>query len=319
MSSSSTNGPITLNVGGTKFVTTPSTLALNSSYFANILSGTWAESNDGSEIFLDQDLVPFRVLLGYMRSGMIKVDYIDESALNLAEFLGLEKLLLAVKVRWYCNIGTGHVLSTDEEIAAAFDQKYGGIRSAISAGFFPLFLKQDDVNAEKEYATVLVHYEETIDNMKYVVRESVNRDKLYPDSLVGALNGIYAKGYTKHENNLDRHNTIYDEVTFSRRKHSNTSTRSTDIFIPTDEEMKSTIRKKKFVMVSQEYPMSCDELIVPAEQEYAPEGTELSDMQVDDPYTTTEIRAGVTTELWLQQHGFVTREEGLEELFPRRY
>ena len=208
MSSSSTNRPITLNVGGTKFITTASTLTLNSSYFANILSGTWAESNDGSEIFLDQDLVPFRVLLGYMRSGMIKVDYIDESALNLAEFLGLEKLLLAVKVRWYCNIGRGHVLSTDEEIAAAFDQKYGGIRSAISAGFFPLFLKQDDVNAEKEYATVLVHYEESIDKMKYVVRESVNWDKLYPDSLVGALNGIHTKGYTKHEDNLDRHNTI---------------------------------------------------------------------------------------------------------------
>ena len=69
-------------------------------------------------------------------------------------------------------------------------------------------------------------------------------------------------------------------------------------------------------MVSQEDPMSCDELIVPAEQEYAPEGTELSDVQVDDPYTTTEIRSGVTTELWLQQHGFVTREEELEKLFP---
>ena len=80
--------------------------------------------------------------------------------------------------------------------------------------------------------------------------------------------------------------------------------------------MKSTIRKKKFVMVSQEDSTSCDELIVPAEQEYAPKGTELSDMQVDDPYTTTEIRAGVTTELWLQKHGFVTREEKLEELFP---
>ena len=39
--------------------------------------------------------------------------------------------------------------------------------------------------------------------------------------------------------------------------------------------MKSTIRKKKFVMVSQEDSTSCDELIVPAEQEYAPEGTEL--------------------------------------------
>ena len=56
---------------------------------------------------------------------------------------------------------------------------------------------------------MLVHYEETVDNRKYVVRESGNGDKLlYPDSLVGALNGIYAKGYTKHEDNLDRHNTI---------------------------------------------------------------------------------------------------------------
>ena len=65
------------------------------------------------------------------------------------------------------------------------------------------------MNAEKEYATVLVHYEETVDNRKYVVRESGNGDKLlYPDSLVGALNGIHTKGYTKHEDNLDRHNTI---------------------------------------------------------------------------------------------------------------
>ena len=315
-SSSSTNGPITLNVGGTKFITSVSTLTSNSAYFESLLSDNWAESNDGTEMFIDQDPVPFGILLAYMRDGMIRVDEISARVLTLAEFLGLEKLLLAVKVRWYCNIGRGPVLSKDEEIAAAFDQEHGGIRSAISAGLFPLFLKQDDVNAEKEYATVFVHYVETINNRKYVVRERGNGDKLYPDSLVGALNGIFAKGYTKHEDNLDRHNEIYDEVTFSRRKHSNPSTRSTDIFIPTDEEMKSTIRKKKFVLVSQEDPMSCDELVVPAEPEYAPDGTELSDMQVDDPYTTTEIRAGVTTELWLQQHGFVTREEELEKLFP---
>ena len=124
MSSSSTNGPITLNVGGTKFITTVTTLALNSSYFANILSGTWAESNDGSEIFLDQDPILFGILLAYMRDGMIRVCDINARVLALAEFLGLEKLLLAVKVRWYQNI-QGHVLSTEEEIAAAFDQEHG--------------------------------------------------------------------------------------------------------------------------------------------------------------------------------------------------
>src|SRR5210317_1393297 len=115
--SSSTNGPITLNVGGTKFITTASTLTSNSEYFASLLSDDWNQESASSEIFLDQDPVPFGTLLAYMRSGMIKIEDIETAVLNLAEFLGLEKLLLAVKVRWYCNIGRGPVPSKDEEIA----------------------------------------------------------------------------------------------------------------------------------------------------------------------------------------------------------
>ena len=72
---------------------------------------------------------------------MIKVDDIDESVLTLAEFLGIERLILAIKIRWYHNIGKGSVHSTNEEIAAEFDQKYGGIMKAVSAGLFPYFSK----------------------------------------------------------------------------------------------------------------------------------------------------------------------------------
>ena len=40
-----------------------------------------------------------------MREGFIKIGDINERVLAQAEFLGIERLLLAVKVRWYHNIG----------------------------------------------------------------------------------------------------------------------------------------------------------------------------------------------------------------------
>ena len=61
---------ITLDVGGTKFVTGASTLTTNSTYFAALLSDNWRPGDK----FLDQKPEPFGVLLAYMRSGMIRVD-----------------------------------------------------------------------------------------------------------------------------------------------------------------------------------------------------------------------------------------------------
>ena len=152
---------IMLDVGGTKFVAAASTLTSNSAYFASLLSGTWGDSNDGQEVFLDQDPVPFRILLGYMRRGMMKVEDIDTDVLALAEFLGVDRLLLAVKVRWYNNIGKGSVLSGDYETAAAFDQEYGGITAAISADLFQYFNIPGNSNAERDFATVeIVHTRE---------------------------------------------------------------------------------------------------------------------------------------------------------------
>ena len=66
--SSNASGPITLNVGGTKFITSSSTLTSNSAYFESLLSDNWVESknNGDDEIFIDQDPVPFKILLGYI-------------------------------------------------------------------------------------------------------------------------------------------------------------------------------------------------------------------------------------------------------------
>ena len=85
---------ITVDVGGTKFITSVSTLISNSVYFESLLSDNWEESNNGDdEVFIDQDPEPFRVLLAYMREGFIKIGDINERVLAQAEFLGVERLL----------------------------------------------------------------------------------------------------------------------------------------------------------------------------------------------------------------------------------
>ena len=70
---------VVLDVGGTKFITSASTLTSNSAYFASLLSDNWIESNNGedNEIFIDQIPSAFSILLDYMRRGAIKVEDID--------------------------------------------------------------------------------------------------------------------------------------------------------------------------------------------------------------------------------------------------
>jgi hypothetical protein len=60
--------------------------------------------------------------------------------------------------QWYCSIGKGSFAADwpDEAIAAAFDQVHEGILKAISNGLFSFFLKQDDINTEKDYAVLTV-------------------------------------------------------------------------------------------------------------------------------------------------------------------
>lgn len=92
---------VVLNVGGTRFATSVTTLASSSDYFERLFSKDWSgtsDHNDGdNEFFVDQDPGPFAVLLSYMRLGHIKAVELTPVVLLQAQFFGMEKLLAAVR------------------------------------------------------------------------------------------------------------------------------------------------------------------------------------------------------------------------------
>ena len=300
---------ITVDVGGTKFITSVSTLTSNSTYFASLLSGNWSESGD-NEIFLDRNPSAFSTLIEYMREGMIKVDDIDESVLALAEFLGVERLLLAVKVRWYHNIGRGPVHSTNEEIAAAFDQRYGGIRNAISAGLFPYFLKQDDTHAEKDFAVFSINPKSLLFHT-YGIKMIGEPDSDFQSvsDIIGALNSLHMKGYNVHESQLQLSGESTETLTFSRRRHFKLQSEVTGIFIPDHSETNRQQESKgikQFAMLQFNRDYDTGSIVAPAET------------QTPSTHETIEIH-NHQRDSWLERNGFMTREVEYEDIFKNYF
>ncbi len=327
MSSSSGARRIVVDAGGTKFLTAAETLTSNSTYFASLLRGDWSESafhghhGEEDDIFLDQDPVAFGKLLGYMRRGMIKVDDVDIDILILAEFLGLDRLILAAKVRWYCNIGKGPVSAeSDEDIAAAFDEVHGGISKAISNGLFPFFLKQDDVNADKDYAVMTVYVEGGVFVDQIVngtPSDGVSLGKYL--GIVGACNGLQADGFTSPGRTLndDAEYTGKVRMSFSRRRHSAIRTgNATAIFIPTHDEMdkRRANSAKQFAMcVTNADEDSSAYIIAPAEfvssaNESVNEVNNFSDPYSEATILENEEEDGDRFHHWLLTHNFTTPE-----------
>jgi len=128
---------VVVDVGGTLFTTSQSTLTASSSYFRMLFSGRW--SSDES-IFLDRDPQAFAVLLCYMRNG--DIDLSAESAalarrvLLDAEFLGVDGLLEEVKARAHHHLHDKW-RGSDAEAATAFDEEHGDLREAFRAGVLP--------------------------------------------------------------------------------------------------------------------------------------------------------------------------------------
>ncbi len=307
---------IVIDVGGKKFLTVALTLTSNSTYFASLLSGDWRESADGEDgIFLDRDPVAFGKLLDYMRMGMIKIEDVDTNVMILAEFLGLDRLLLAVKVRWYCNIGKGPVTAeSDVAVAALFDTVHGGISKAISDGLFPLFLKQDDVHAEKDLAVMTVY----TDDMQVIVHEIVNGNPgptIGCGGIFGAVNGLHRNGYTFPGNRLRRDFALQhrESIPFSRRRHSGMRIGdATSIFIPPSDEIdrrRANAAKQFAVYIMNEAEHQVC-IIAPAEfiRVAGEEVDEVND--ISNPYSVATIQEEEEDELylWLERHNFTTPE-----------
>jgi len=330
------SSPITLNVGGTKFITSASTLTNNSAYFDSLLSGQWADSQQ--EIFLDRNPEAFAKLLDYMRDNIIKVEDIDTNVLTLAEFLGIERLILAVKIRWYINIGRGPVIidrrrrgDQDERIAEAFDKEYGGISKAISTGLYPYFLKRDDSNCEKDMAvmtvtnfgTYNVFLPDTI-QITEATKPPISiegREVISPSldagsgNIVGALNWLQLNGYTTHEQQLACYNDWGNQVTFSRRRHNAMMSNTVGVLIPSESDQQPT-PMKQFALFIEDTDEDTQKFIAPAEFSEDPNVREAEfGCKVIDPVRDDET--GCLEKGWLERNGFITHEKTYDDIFPR--
>ena len=167
---------VLLNVGGTTFATTSSTLCASSTYFAALFSREWAEEDD---IFLDRDPDAFKILLSCMRNNSILLPERDQDlcarVLLEAEFFGVSWLLRDVKHRAlrhepYSVAGRGSfsgwdpdepankdILKDPERAAEKFDELFDGLRGALRTGVLPSrFFKQADPFQDKPVVRQLV-------------------------------------------------------------------------------------------------------------------------------------------------------------------
>ena len=93
---------IVVDVGGTRFATSASTLTSASEYFERLLSPRWC-AEPPEEIFLDRDPEPFKILLTYMRTGLLELPKDNQSLARRvmveAEFLGMQSFIDSVKAQ----------------------------------------------------------------------------------------------------------------------------------------------------------------------------------------------------------------------------
>ena len=130
---------IVLDVGGTRFVSSRSTLEGASTYFRSLLS-RW-DDDSAEPLFVDADADAFQVLLSYMRVGTVLLPRNDESlcarVLLLAEYLGMEQMLAKVKARTYRHLHPAAFHDDVQLSSAAFDEEVGNISDAIASSVLP--------------------------------------------------------------------------------------------------------------------------------------------------------------------------------------
>ena len=129
---------IVVDVGGTRFTTSASTLTSASEYFERLLSPRWC-AEPPEELFLDRDPEPFKILLTYMRTGLLELSKDDPSMARRvmveAEFLGMQSCIDCVKVEAIKNHCHGSY--PDRDAVEGFDRLHGSFDAAIRDGILP--------------------------------------------------------------------------------------------------------------------------------------------------------------------------------------
>ena len=129
---------VVVNVGGTLFTTSASTLTAASSYFQRVLSDRWAA--DDGDLFLDRSPEPFAFILDYMRNHYLELPEdnapLARRILLEAEFLGVDSILFEVKATAHHNLHSEWE-GADAAAVAAFDEEHGSLADALRTRVLP--------------------------------------------------------------------------------------------------------------------------------------------------------------------------------------
>jgi len=214
---------VVLHVGGKKFTTNRTTLRAGSTYFSTLFSESSAREDDENDengayvCFLDKNPKAFGVLLECMREGMVQVnDLANVKVLALADYLGMEELILAIKVATFVNLHPTFP-GTEDEAQQAFDNAYGSFKSAITSGLLPKALQGQPEGRGTEYAVmnmgpIEAHY---LRPVTITAPELNNVQEQGSFTILGALNWMHYHGYTILEN-MSTTDRCGDEKIFSR-------------------------------------------------------------------------------------------------------
>ena len=101
---------VRLNVGGTLFETSKTTLRQGGAFFERLLSGDFNDFDESGVAFIDRDPAYFRCILQYMRSGGLELPepLTVQGLLAEAQFFLVEGLIQRLQAR----IAADHAVST---------------------------------------------------------------------------------------------------------------------------------------------------------------------------------------------------------------
>lgn len=185
---------VELNVGGTSFTSSISTLASSSSYFSRRFSDEWRDENSSERehVVIDQDPGLFSVLLSFMRLGWIEAEKLTTPVILLAIFFGMDQLLDAIRA---------------EAIRCKFEGRNLALFRAAQAARLV-----DESDVRKQFASLTICHPDFISfvenrgvNPDFIVFVEIENDDGTVEmptncfTFVDALNFLSKSGYTKYE------------------------------------------------------------------------------------------------------------------------
>ena len=328
---------VVLNVGGTLFTSSVTTLTSSSSYFARRLSEEWREQDSLSkeQIVIDQDPRLFSVLLSFMRLGSIDAEQLTTPVILLAMFFGMDKLLEEIRnvaIRWKFEERNSTLFLAAQ--AAGLVQE-----SDVRKKFAMLSIYHPDWICFREARGVRPDFVVCVD-----VEDDDGMEHINPSSFtfIDALNFLSKSGYIKYEEQKskaykDEYNSILACLWFS--KLVDTSDNMEDIGdppYPNSYKSESTTIFESGKSAPNKYPREYCYILDNDAPEFEPQSILEADvgregkpvafdgqMELLPGVTNRTSRSSILNDLdtklkkfnWLQSQGYTTREDELANIY----